>query len=213
MYGLTIPPASRQAKTKQQLLAIADPQSLNQPEALPWFWYSRKAYVDNTTTTLSFFDTIETNKAISNMQAGSSMPSPMYFEIYSFGADVLRNTSANAAAAQTGAIDDVLRLWHTSEAFWQFTISDKNFGPFPTSVLHPSGGIQPFGFGTTTADTGSVQWANNGPYDGGFPVAGALVIKPKINFVLTVTWPAAVDLVANINVRVWMWGILHRRVL
>lgn len=32
-------------KTLQQLKALANPQSANQPEALPWVLYSTKSYV------------------------------------------------------------------------------------------------------------------------------------------------------------------------
>lgn len=210
--GLKAPPAARMAKTKAQLNALADPISAGQPEALPWMLYSRKAYVDNTTTLLSFFDEINTNKGISNMQAASALPSPQYFEVLSIGADILRNPTA-AAASQAGAIDDVQKLCLTSESFFTFVYADKQYGPFPFSTLHPSGGVQGFGFGTTTADTLSVQYAANGYPDGGLPVNGAIVLKPKVQFTLSVQWPSPVNLTADVNVRVWLWGILHRKVL
>lgn len=211
--GLKAPPAARMAKTKAQLNALADPISAGQPEALPWFLYHRKVYTDNTTTTLQFFDAIETNKGIGNMQAASALPSPQYYEVLAFGLDALRAPTAGGAAANVGAIDDVQRLLHTSECFWTFTYADKNFGPFAGSLLHPSGGVQGFGYGTTTADTFTPQYAHNGYPDGGHPVNGAIVLKPKVQFTLTITWPAPVNITADMNLRAWMWGILHRKVL
>lgn len=208
--GLVAPKAAQQAKPKALLKAIANPSSASQPEAVPWFFFSRKTYVDNSTTQLTFFDDSPA-RGFGNL-IGGSLPVPQYFEILSFGADLLRNPTA-AAAAQVGAISDIQRLWFTSTAIWNFSMSNKVWGDFPTSVLHPSGGVQGFGFGSTTADTFAVQYANNGYPDGGFPMNGAIVIPPKTNIAVTVTWPTAVDLTADMDIRFWMFGILHRRVL
>jgi hypothetical protein len=208
--GLIAPKASQMAKPKALLLALADPASANQPEAVPWLLYSRKTYTDNATTSLTFFDD-QPARGFGNVNGGS-LPVPQFFEVLSFGADLLRDPTA-AAAAQVGAISDVQRLWYTSAATWNFVMSDKIWGSFPTSVLHPSGGVQGFGFGTTTADTGAIQYANNGMPDAGFPMNGAIIIKPKTAFTVNIVWPTAIDLTANIDIRFWMWGILHRRVL
>lgn len=211
-FGLVAPKARDMAKTKAMLNAIADPQSAGQPDATPWLMYSRKTYTDNTTTQLAFFDDVPTNKGNGNMGSAGSLPQPQYMEILAFGADLLRNPTA-AAAAQVGAISDIQRLWFTSQAYWTFTMADKVWGPFPTSVLHPSGGVNGMGFGTTTADTGAIQWATNGPTDGGFPINGAIVVKPKVNFAVNVTWPTAIDLTGDIDIRFWIWAILYRKVL
>ena len=59
----------------------------------------------------------------------------------------------------------------------------------------------------------TVQYANNGVFDGGWCVDGAITIPPKVGFDITLNWPAAVDLTADVLIRFWMAGVLHRRVL
>lgn len=198
-------------KTKAQLMAIANPQMANQPEALPWILFDTQTYVDNTTTRLTFFQTTSTDPSITNMETAGQLPDPQFFEIHYFGLDVLRDVTT-AAGGTAGAIDDIQKLILTNRMYWAFTISNKKFGYFPATFLHASGGATGFGWGTFTAEE-SIQYGNNGLFDGGYAVDGALVIPPKVGFTIETNWPAAVDITADVKLRFWMAGVLYRRVL
>lgn len=179
-------------------------------EALPWWFYDTQTYTDNTTTTLTFFQTVNNNKSLSNMAAGGQLQDPQYFEIYGFCLDPLADVSA---ADPTVAWTDVQSLLYTGVPRWSFTVSDKVFGPFPASILHQTGGVNGFGYnlaGTTAVGHEYAQW---GIFDGGAPVDGAIVIPPKVSFDFTLTWPTAVDISGDLDLRVVMYGTLHRRVL
>lgn len=203
-------------KTKEQLRALANPATANQPEALPWVLYSTKLYTSATTLTLSFFDKAEGGDlSLTNMEAPSSITDPKWFEIHYIGADILQDTSTAAAVGGLGTYDDVAKLTLVGRPYWQIAISDKVFGPFPFSFLHGSGGPTGIGYGWGTIAAGeSVQGAVNGIFDGGFHVGGSIILPPNTGFTFPVTWSAAQTLQAgNPYIRVWMAGVMHRRVL
>lgn len=199
------------AKTAEQLIAQSNPSAANQPEALPWVLYDTINYVDNTTLQLVFFGATQADRTLSNMQAGGQLPDPQFFEIAYFGLDILRGVTT-AAGGVAGALDDIQNLILVNRPTWEFNISNKIFGPFPASFLHASGGVTGFGYGTFTAEE-SIQYGNNGIFDGGFCVSKAITIPPKVGFDITMNWNAAVNLTADVLLRFWMAGVLHRRVL
>ena len=199
-------------------LANPDPSVRGTSEAIAWTLYDTQLYVDNVTTQLAFFQTTNVDRSITNMQTGGSLPDPQFFEIYYFGADILQEVTSDVTTDVTpGAWDNVQRLILTSRAFWTFTISDKEYGPWPASLLHGTGGVQGFGFAATTVAATSLanQYGLNGPADGGFCMDGAIVIPPKVGFRLQLNWPAAVQLsgTTDVRIRTVMHGVLHRRVL
>ena len=204
-------------KTKQQLIRLANPEQANQPEVLPWVLYDTQTFTDASTTSLTFFASTNNNKSLSNMESAGQIPDPQFFEVYYFGLDIMRQVTTTAGGVP-GAIDDIqLLLWGdagdgSDSGRWTFNISNKRFGPFPISFLHASGGATGFGWGTFTAEE-SLQFANNGIFDGGFYVGGSIIIPPKVGFDVTLDWGGSVDLTGNLALRMWMAGALHRRVL
>ncbi|MEE8177702.1 MAG: hypothetical protein V3T65_06885 [Acidobacteriota bacterium] len=201
------------AKTYRQLVDQANPRLPGQSEALAWVFYDTQNFVDNVSTRLTFFQVTNVDRTITNMVTAGSLPEPQFFEWWYAGVDVLRDVTTSAIDVATGSLDDVQSLVLTSRPTWTFTMSDKIVGPFPLSFCHASGGVTGFGFGTATASVVTVQYANNGVFDGGFCVDGAITIPPKVGFDITLNWPAAVDLTADVFLRFWMAGVLHRRVL
>lgn len=203
-------------KTKAQLLALANPQTANQPEALPWVLYSTKQYVSTTTVSLTFFDKAEGGALdLTNMEAVSQITDPKFFEIHFIGLDILNDASTAAAVGGAGALDDVQKLVLQGRGRFIISMSDKNFGPFPLSFLHASGGATGEGWGWGTIAAGeSAQVANNGIFDGGFYVGGSLILPPNTGFDFKIDWPAALTLNGgNTYLRAWMAGVMHRRVL
>lgn len=207
-------------RTLAQLKKMASPDAAvrGTSEAIAWTLFDTQTYDDAVTTQLAFFQVTNTDRSITNMQTGGTLPDPQFFEIYYFGMDVLQQVTSDVTTDVTpGAWDNIQRLMLTSRAFWTFTISDKEYGPWPASLLHGSGGVQGFGFAATTVAATSLanQYGLNGPVDGGYCMDGAIVIPPKVGFRLQLNWPAAVDLLGTVDVelRAMMHGVLHRRVL
>lgn len=199
--------------TAAQLAAAANPSHAGQPEAIPWFLYSTKTFTDNSTTSATFFQDVENDKTLSNMEAAGQLPDPQYMIVHYVTCDLLREPTT-AAGGKTGALDDLeLFLKATGRAIWTLNMSNKSYGPFPLTMCHATGGATGVGYGTFTAEE-SIQQANNGiPGSGGFPFGGALVIPPKVGFSVKVELAAAVDMTADLRVRMGLAGVLYRRVL
>lgn len=199
-------------RTKQQLVAMAVPESANQPEALPWYIYDTQTYVSGTTVRLQFFQNVNVNKALSNVEGGGQFPDPQFFEIHYFALDIKQQVQSLGALTAAGPLDDVQQLVLNSGGYFKFEQSNKIYGPFPLTVLHCTGGVTGFGWGTFVAPQ-SKEYANNGVMDGGMCVAGAVVIPPKVNYSITMEWPTALTLTGDTALRMSMFGVLHRRVL
>ena len=200
------------AKTKVQLLEQSNPASATQPEVIPWVLYDSQSYVSASTVTLAFFQTVQTDKSLGNMEGAGQLPDPQFFEIYRIGLDVLFRP-ATALAVSTGPLDDIAQLVLSGRGTFTLALSNKNYGPFPLSLLHASGGPTGFGWGTNTAPL-QIEFANNGIFDGGYPINGAITIPPKVGFSIVLNWPAALTLAnGNTFLRAWMAGPLYRRVL
>lgn len=195
-----------------QLAAAANPQLANQPEAIPWILYDTQTYTDNSTTTLSFFSATNTDKTLSNMESSGQLPDPQYMVIHFVTCDFL-GTPTTAAGGVAGVLNDTELLLKGGRGTFTFTMSNKNYGPFPLMACHSLGGATGVGYGTFTAEE-SIQQANVGiPGSGGFPFMGALVVPPKVGFGVTLNWSAAQDTTADVRIRIGLAGVLYRRVL
>jgi hypothetical protein len=196
-------------RTMKRLAELAQPNVVpgGQSEALAWQLYDTQLYTSATTTQLTFFAAAPANKFLGNV-VSNGLPTPQYFEVYFFGLDILR------VPGNTDVWGDLWRIVNgtgpatlVGTPTWTFTLADKQMGPFPLRGLHGLGG--PTGFSTRT----STEYANNGGIDNSFSVDGALVIPPTQSFQVDLRWPAAVTLSGNVQLQVWMAGVLHRRVL
>lgn len=198
--------------TAAQLAAQANPVSAGQPEAIPWFLYDTQTWTDNSTTNATFFQTVQTDKTLGNMESAGQLPDPQYFIVHYVTCDLLR-TPTTAAGDKVGALDDIDLFLKSGRAMFTFKMSNKDYGPFPLTLCHSTGGATGVGYGTFTAEE-SIQQANNGiPGSGGFPFGGSIVIPPKVGFSVRVETAAAVDMTANLSVRMGLAGVLYRRVL
>ena len=207
------------ALTKQQLDRIANPAMVGQTEAIAWDLYDTQLYVDATTTRLTFFQTTSADPSISNMQNAGQLPDPQYFQWFYAYLDVLRRPTINSVVGSDqltpGAIDDIDNLIKDSRARWTFNLQDKQYGPFPLSRLHGTGGAVGFGavVGTVTAENVSRwEYGQNSDPASTFCQDGAIVISPKVGFSIVLDWPAVVDLTADVFLRFVMSGVLSRAV-
>lgn len=201
------------ARTRGALVREAQPTSAQQPEALPWILYDTQPWTTAVTTTQTYFTTIQNDKTLGNMEGPGQLPDPQFFEVHYIGCDFLLPEQFLAAAAATGPMTDIIQFLWTQRGTFEFNVSNKRMGPFPLSFLHASGGVTGY-FATNSATTGKLEYANNGVFDGGFCVGGAVLIPPKVSFDITVRLAAAPTLTNTpLNVRIWQAGALYRRVL
>ena len=211
-----------QPKTKAQLMRLANPEMANQPEVLPWVLYDTQTFVSGTTQSLNFFSTLQTNKSLGNMESAGQIPDPQFFEVHYFGCDIMV-TPTTIASGVVGAIDDIHKLlWGdagdgSDAGRFTFVISNKRIGPFPLSYCHGSGGAIGFGWSNDNVAAGgtpeSIQYANNGVFDGGYYAGGSIIIPPKIGFNVDLDWGGPITLSGNVAIRFNLMGVLHRRVL
>lgn len=202
-------------RTRGQLDELANPGGgKGVSQATPWILYDSQTYTSAATTTLNFFQTQQNDRTLSNLLQGGALTDPNYFEIYNLGFDILQDGSAVVGVTEVGIADDVQKLMLVGRPIFTLTIQDKNYGPFPLSFLHTSGGVQASIAAGNTAATGNIQFANNSFPDGGWNWRGSVIIQPKVGFSVQVQWTAAQTLAAgNPVVRFWMAGALHRAVV
>lgn len=199
----------------QELQQAANPAAANQPEAIPWFLYDTQTYTSGTTTSLTFFQTVQTDKTLGNMESAGQLPDPQYFIIHYVTCDILDApvSTTSTAAAALGPVNDIELLLKTGRGIFTFQISNKNYGPFPLTLCQSTGGATGFGTATFTASQ-SAWYGNNGiPGSGGFPFLGAIVIPPKVGFSITCQWTSAQTLSGNQSIRLGLAGVLYRRVI
>lgn len=201
------------ARTLRELAQMAEPQAVKggQSEALSWIFYDTATYTSAATTELTFFTTTRANRQLSNLN-GRGLPTPQYFEIFSFNLDVLTPAGTSTPIEDTWEILNGTGVAGQGGPTWTFILADKQVGPFPLTAIHGLGGLR--GSFTTPTTGAAGAWAQNG--DGsssGYFADGAIVVPPNQTFSVVVTWPAALTLSADRDIRASMCGVLHRRVL
>lgn len=200
------------AKPNAVVAAAATPPSGNSPEAIWHCAYDTQTYTDNATVSLNFFSAVQADKTLSNMESAGQFPAPQYFQIHQICCDLLPAAGVSTAAGgAVGNLDDFALLLFNGRPTWTLTISNKNYGPYPLTTLHGTGGPTGFGYGTFTAEE-SLQYAKN---DGspGWNYNGSLIIPMQTSFSFAVNFAAAQQLTADVRIRISMFGVLNRRVL
>lgn len=191
-----------------------------QPERIAWSWFDTQSYVSGTTSSLDFFQSVNTDKNLSNMVAAGQIPSPQFYDLYHASICYLIPFSALAAAdplAITGALNDVDRL---SQGAALLKVADKDYWSGPQLALPCGGGPDArisMSSTETAGEQAALQFATNGNPDlrNRYNFWGDITIPPNQNFIWRLTWPAPLTLAPSVNrnIKVWMDGYLYRRVL
>lgn len=193
--------------------AAATPSSGHSQESIWDQRYDVQTYVDATTTRLTFFQTTNVDRSITNMQQGGTLPSPWTLQIHMICADYLSTTPVSTAA---GGVDGILNdlafllLGSAQRSTWTLNINEKDYGPYSLTLLHGTGGPAGFGWGTFTAEE-SIQFARNDPTPG-WNYFGRIIILQQNGFRLTMDWAAAANITADTRVRASLFGVLNRKV-
>lgn len=206
------------ALTKDELDQLVNPQMVNQPEVVPWQLYDTQGVATGVTTTLTYYQTINGDKTLSNMEGPGQLPDPQYLVVHYVACDILQipTTTAITATTNNDGLANVGAILKTARASFEVNMSNKRYGPFSLTMCHATGGETGgvMGVGTLAAAV-AASYVNNGvPGSGGFPFSGALVIPPKIGFDVKILFGAAPTIVGGpINTRMSLVGALYRRVL
>lgn len=203
------------SRSIEELQRLTTPQAVatGQSEVVPYVLFDTQTYVSATTTQLNYFQTVQGDRTLGNMQAGGQLVADRYMEIWGICVDPIIPDSAGATGL-TGAWADMTDLMWTGRPTFTFTMDDKRIGPFPLSYFHASGGLTGFGYNEAAAGLLAKEYANWGVFDGGFWVGGSVIIPPQSGFVVDLEWNAAVTLaLGNPLIRVGFVGALHRNVL
>lgn len=205
------------ALTRDELDAMANPQSAGQPEVIPWQLYDTQSVATTNAGPFTFFTTVNNDKTMSNMEGPGQLPDPQYFIVQYIACDILQIPAATALTGEpNSALANVENILKAIRSTFTFNMSNKRYGPFSLTMCHSTGGASFSGYGYGTAANGtSAGVVNNGiPGSGGFPLSGALVIPPKIGFDVTINFGAACTLVGGpVLIRMSLVGSLYRRVL
>lgn len=210
--------------TNDQLNNVVTPIAPGQPEGIAWTWFDTQTYTSGTTTQLDFFQAIQADKVLGNMQAQGQFPNPMFFQLYHlmvyFDIGVSSTTQADGGVDVypiTGSVNDVRRLLNGSISL---NIAQKDYYQSKIGMCPGGWGTNAAGVGISNALTNPEQavasFGTNGVPDlrNRNCFWGLLVIPPTQNFVIRMNWSAALTLVSgNTPIVAAMDGYLFRRVL
>lgn len=182
-------------------------------EAIPWCFYDTQTYVDNVTVNLPFFAAVNADKTMCNLEAPAAIPAPNFFEVVAFTIDFLFTGPSNAAAAVTGVLNDLALLLNSGRAMFTFTMNQKPYVRVPVRAVGSSGGVVGFLQGSSAATNVAEYATSSVPGVNPYRVEKAITLAPNNNFSAQIDVAAAVDLSANVNICVGMWGVYHRKVV
>lgn len=200
------------ARSIAELAAITSPVAIpaGQSEAIRYVYYDTQTYATAGSAQLTFFQNVNNDLTLSNMEAQGQLPDPKYLELWYISADILLPASQDDPAV---AWDDMISLVLTGRPVLSLVISDKTYVRVPLTYCHASGGAVGFGYNLAGVDATAKEYANNGIFDGGYCVDGAITIPPKVGFQVNITWGNPTAVAADTRIRVNLDGVLHRRVL
>lgn len=207
------------ALSRQELEQLANPAVLQQSEVIPWQLYDTQSLATGSAAPLVYFQTINADKTLSNMEGPGQLPDPQYLVVHYLACDILQIPVANPAdggAVVNAGWANIANVLTTIRASFTFNMSNKRYGPFSLTMCHGTGGLTGAGFGYGTAAAGqSSVYGNNGIVgSGGYPFSGSLIIPPKIGFDVTIQFAAPSTIVGGpLPIRLSLVGALYRRVL
>jgi hypothetical protein len=174
-------------------------------------------YTSTATTQLIFFNNTRATIDLSNMRVSGQLPAPESFLVRAIRVYFKNRPESTATAAggavQPDSLNDIQLLIATGVL--TFNIGQKDYGIYPLSLLPAGGGPS----GNLAVDNvliagGAASFGQNGVPDSRalFALCYPVLINSQINFNCTLTWPAAVTLIRNVNIEVTLDGDLIRAI-
>ena len=182
------------------------------PEALPYVLYDTQTYPAAGIAQLDFFQVVNADKTLSNIEQGATLPAPQFFDIHRIFIDSLSPPTATTADTAVGIENDYEIIFRSGRATFTLTTASKTLGPMPGTYLGASGIFRTaFGSGRAAA-AGAIIQQVGGIENGGFPVNGSITLPPTQSFKLSLNFVPAIAIAANMLLRVSFLGILYRKV-
>lgn len=202
-------------RTKEQLEMMVSPRSVpgGNLQAIPWVLFDTQLYTSAVTTNLNYFQTVQGDRTLGNMQSGGQLPVDTWLEIqWMFITPIIPADSV--LTGLIGAWGDLSALFVTGRPTHTLTIQDKDYGQLPVEFFGSAGGMEGEGFNEAAAGLVHQQFAT-WTKGCGFWVGGQIVLPPQAGFNTQLRWNAPVTLPSgnNINIRVSYLGTLHRPIL
>src|SRR5690348_16451343 len=91
------------ALTRAELDDLANPQSANQPEVVPWALYDTQAVANAAAGPFTYFTALNTDKTLSNMEGPGQLPDPQYVIVHYVACDILQIPTATSLANEPNA--------------------------------------------------------------------------------------------------------------
>ena len=188
-------------------------------EQITYALFDTVTYTSASSTNITFFNAVRTDKTKSNMEVAGQLAAPKYFVIFAIRLVPYTVPSVQNTTTQTTAIinlwRDVFRLMFLSR--FVLTIGSKTYTNMPGHMFPAGSGVSGFGagmlFGVTTANKDFVMHASNGTPDirNVYSLNRPRLIEPQINFQADLFWNAAVTLDAgDTEVQTILDGTLYR---
>jgi len=203
-----------QPYTKAQLREIVNPEAVpgGNLECYTRGLYDTQTYVAaGSATNLEFFQVVNADKSLSNMEAGGQLPDPKHFNVWWMQCHVLLPESDAAAPTAWGDLQSIVDIRRPRFVLF---IEDKPYGEVPLISMPSAGGIHGFGYTDGTgAGVVSHEYANNGAPTGGWWTGGQIWIPPKVNFRGVIFWTGATRAVAaDTLIRITLVGVEYRAI-
>jgi len=174
-------------------------------------------YTSAATTQLIFFNATRATLDLSNMRVAGQLPAPEQFLVRAIRVYFKNRPESSATAAagniEPNSVEDIQLLIDNGAC--QLNIGQKDYGIYPIHLIAAGGGVA----GKLAVDNilvggAAVSFGTNGrPHiKNTFTLAIPVLIKSSINFNVTLTWPAAVTLIRNVNISVVLDGDLVRAI-
>jgi hypothetical protein len=207
-----------QALPQAVLVGRSTPLFSAQGETIPWVFYDTINYpAAGTVSNLNYFQTVQSDKTLGNLDQGGQLPAGFFHQINSFQFDPLSVPAIAAAGAAgttlAGPAQDLAILFSTARALFQFTISSKLYVQVPLTYLHASGYPVAVLAGAFTAAT-QAQFVGNSFPDGDYYIGNNIIIPPQQAFLASIIFAGAPNAINVATLlRIGMPGALTRRVL
>jgi hypothetical protein len=180
-------------------------------QAIPYVLFDTQTLTSGTSTQLNYFQAVQADQTLGNMNAGGQLPVDTWLEIEWMFITPIIPTIDDAVP---DVWDDMDQLMHTGRPTHTLTIQDKDYGQLPASFFHAEGGITGYGYNVAAVAATAVEYANWGRGIG-FWVGGQIILPPQAGFNTRLRWNTAPTLPSGTNplIRVSYLGTLHRPIL
>lgn len=200
------------AQSYADLKRAASPSRADAPEAFADELWDTQNFVNASTQKLTFFQSPNNDKTLTNLDASAQLAQPQYFVVHYVAVDLLF-PAVSTAVTGVGNLNDVHIFLNAGRPILTFSVATKPYGPWRVRSCHSGGAPVGFGWGQAPAAPNEQQYGHIGPHDGGFCVNGAIIIPPSTNFAVVMDFTAVQTLnTNNLPVQVSLYGVRYRKV-